>query len=130
MATFNKFNSFSEALAEKVHNLGSDQLTVALTNSAPLATNTVLANITEFGQTPLYTLDELRSVGVALALYPLSAFRAMNQAALDVYRTIRRDGTQQAALDRMQTRDELYAHLDYLSYEARLDRLFAKEKPK
>lgn len=90
----------------------------------------VLANITEFGQTPLYTLDELRSVGVGLALYPLSAFRAMNQAALAVYQTLRRDGTQKAVLDRMQTRDELYAHLDYLGYEARLDRLFAKEKPK
>ena len=90
----------------------------------------VLANITEFGKTPLYSVDELRSVGVALALYPLSAFRAMNQAALDVYQTLRRDGTQQAMLERMQTRDELYAQLDYLSYEARLDRLFAKEKPK
>jgi len=90
----------------------------------------VLANITEFGKTPLYSVDELRSVGVALALYPLSAFRAMNKAALDMYQTIRRDGTQQAVLDHMQTRDELYAHLDYLSYEARLDRLFAKEKSK
>ncbi len=90
----------------------------------------VLANITEFGKTPLYSVDELRSVGVALALYPLSAFRAMHQAALDVYQTLRRDGTQQAMLERMQTRDELYAQLDYLSYEARLDRLFAKEKPK
>jgi methylisocitrate lyase len=88
----------------------------------------VLANITEFGQTPLYTLDELRSVEVAMALYPLSAFRAMNKAALEVYATLRRDGTQKALLDRMQTRDELYDYLNYHVYENKLDELFAKEK--
>jgi methylisocitrate lyase len=88
----------------------------------------VLANITEFGQTPLYTLDELRSVEVAMALYPLSAFRAMNKAALEVYATLRRDGTQKALLDRMQTRDELYDYLNYHAYEHKLDALFAKEK--
>jgi len=88
----------------------------------------VLANITEFGQTPLYTLDELRSVEVAMALYPLSAFRAMNKAALEVYASLRRDGTQKALLERMQTRDELYDYLNYHVYENKLDELFAKEK--
>jgi methylisocitrate lyase len=86
----------------------------------------VLANVTEFGQTPLYTVAELASAGVAIALYPLSAFRAMNKAALAVYRTVRRDGTQKALLDSMQTRVELYEFLDYLAYEAKLDALFAR----
>jgi methylisocitrate lyase len=88
----------------------------------------LLANITEFGQTPLFTLAELKSAGVAIALYPLSAFRAMNQAALNVYRTLRRDGTQQAAVATMQTRSELYDFLDYHAYEGKLDTLFAKTK--
>jgi len=88
----------------------------------------VLANITEFGQTPLFTLLELEDAGVALALYPLSAFRAMNSAAFNVYRTLRRDGTQKAALDTMQTRAELYEFLGYHAYEAKLDALFAKTK--
>jgi methylisocitrate lyase len=88
----------------------------------------VLANITEFGKTPLFTLDELRSAGVAIALYPLSAFRAMNQAALKVYTTLRRDGTQKAVVDAMQTRDELYDYLDYHAYEHKLDELFEREK--
>ena len=86
----------------------------------------VLANLTEFGKTPLATLDELRAVGVSMALYPLSAFRAMNQAALNVYRTIRRDGTQRDAVGAMQTRDELYEFLGYRDYEDQLDRLFAR----
>jgi methylisocitrate lyase len=86
----------------------------------------ILANITEFGSTPLYTIDELRSANVAIALYPLSAFRAMNQAALDVYRTLRRDGTQKAVVDRMQTRADLYEFLGYHAYEEKLDQLFAK----
>jgi methylisocitrate lyase len=88
----------------------------------------VLANITEFGATPLFTLDELRSAGIAIALYPLSAFRAMNQAALNVYQTVRRDGTQKNALGSMQTRDQLYDYLDYHSFEEKLDRLFADKK--
>ena len=88
----------------------------------------VLANITEFGATPLFSVDELRSAGVAMALYPLSAFRAMNKAALNVYTTMRRDGTQQAVVDSMQTRDELYDYLNYHAYEDKLDTLFAKEK--
>ncbi len=86
----------------------------------------VLANITEFGQTPLYTVDELARAGVAIALYPLSAFRAMNKAALAVYRTLRRDGTQKAVVDSMQTRAELYEFLGYHAYEAKLDALFAR----
>ena len=85
----------------------------------------VLANLTEFGQTPLYGLDELKSVGVRMALYPLSAFRAMSLAALNVYGAIRRDGTQKAVLESMQTRADLYDFLGYHDYEDQLDRLFA-----
>jgi len=87
----------------------------------------VLANITEFGATPLFTLQELDSVGVKLALYPLSAFRAMNAAALNIYQTLLRDGTQQAALEQMQTRDELYEILEYHSYENKLNSLIVEE---
>ena len=87
-----------------------------------------VGNLLEFGQTPLFTLAELKSAGVAIALYPLSAFRAMNNAALNVYRTLRRDGTQKDALDTMQTRAELYEFLGYHAYEAKLDALFAKTK--
>jgi methylisocitrate lyase len=88
----------------------------------------VLANITEFGATPLYTLDELREADVALALYPLSAVRAMNKAALSVYAALRRDGTQKAVVDSMQTRAELYDCLGYHAYEQKLDGLFAKTR--
>ena len=85
----------------------------------------VLANLTEFGATPLFTTVELGAAGVALALYPLSAFRAMNQAAWRVYQAIRRDGTQQGVLDIMETRAELYDHLGYHAFERKLDALFA-----
>jgi methylisocitrate lyase len=88
----------------------------------------ILANITEFGATPLFTLDELRNANVAIALYPLSAFRAMNKAALGVYETLRRDGTQKAVVGSMQTRSELYDYLGYHAYEERLDALFAARK--
>ncbi|HSD39659.1 MAG TPA: methylisocitrate lyase [Rhodocyclaceae bacterium] len=88
----------------------------------------VLANITEFGATPLYTRDELGSVGVAIALYPLSAFRAMNKAAQNVYQTLRREGTQKSVVDGMQTRKELYDAIGYWEYEARLDALFQQGK--
>jgi methylisocitrate lyase len=81
----------------------------------------VLANITEFGVTPLFTLDELRDAGAGAALYPLSASRAAARASLDVYTAIRREGTQAGVLDRMQTRDELYEVLDYLRYEREID---------
>ena len=88
----------------------------------------VLANLTEFGATPLFTVEELRTVNVAIALYPLSAFRAMSQAALDVYGAIRRDGTQKAVLGKMQTREQLYDFLGYHAYETKLDELFFREK--
>jgi methylisocitrate lyase len=83
-----------------------------------------LANITEFGKTPLFTVDELRSANVAIALYPLSAFRAMNKAALQVYEATRKSGTQKDVVAAMQTRDELYDFLNYHSYEQKLDELF------
>jgi methylisocitrate lyase len=86
----------------------------------------VLANLTEFGQTPLFTAAELKSAGVAMALYPLSAFRAMSAAAAGVYAAIRADGTQRAAVPQMQTRAELYQVLDYHRYEAKLDQLFSR----
>jgi methylisocitrate lyase len=88
----------------------------------------VLANLTEFGNTPLFTLEELAQAGVSLALYPLSAFRAMSAAALRVFRAIRQEGTQAGVVDLMQSREELYRFLDYHGWEERLDRLFAKEK--
>jgi methylisocitrate lyase len=87
----------------------------------------VLANITEFGATPLYTTTQLADVGIKLVLYPLSAFRAMSKAALDVYRHILADGTQQHVVPAMQTRAELYDHLGYHAYEQQLDRLFAEK---
>jgi len=90
----------------------------------------VLANITEFGQTPLYTREELGAVGVDIVLHCCSAYRAMNAAALATYQAIRRDGTQKNVLNLMQTRDELYRYLDYHAYEAKLDRLFAAGKEK
>jgi methylisocitrate lyase len=89
----------------------------------------VLANITEFGSTPLFTVEQLRGAGVGLALYPLSAFRAMNKAAENVYQAIRRDGTQQQVLDTMQTRAELYERINYHSFEQHLDALFAAQHP-
>lgn len=86
----------------------------------------VLANITEFGATPLFTVDELATAGVSMALYPLSAFRAMNQAALKVYQGVRQDGTQKNVLDLMQTRADLYEHLGYHDFEQKLDVLYKK----
>ncbi|WP_394064872.1 methylisocitrate lyase [Alcaligenes sp. WGS1538] len=88
----------------------------------------VLANITEFGKTPLFTVQELASAQVAMVLYPLSAFRAMNKAAETVYEAIRRDGHQKNVLDLMQTREELYDRIGYHAYEQRLDALFQKNK--
>ncbi|NND60497.1 MAG: methylisocitrate lyase [Gammaproteobacteria bacterium] len=87
----------------------------------------VLANITEFGKTPLFTVSELGEAGVSLALYPLSAFRAMSAAAIRVYQTLRKDGTQKDVLDTMQTREELYDVLGYHEYEQKLDTLFSSE---
>lgn len=88
----------------------------------------ILANITEFGQTPLYTAEQLSEVGVEIVLYPLSAFRAMNKAALNVYSSILSEGSQQSQVDNMQTRAELYEFLDYHSYENTLDNLFSAKK--
>jgi len=88
----------------------------------------VLANITEFGSTPLFTVDELASANVGMVLYPLSAFRAMNKAALNVYQHLRNDGTQKHVVDTMQTRAELYDYLGYHDFENKLDELFAKKK--
>jgi len=87
-----------------------------------------LANLTEFGKTPLFSVEEIRSTGTDMALYPLSAFRAMNQAALNVYGHIRKDGHQRNVVDTMQTRDDLYKYLGYHDYEQKLDALFAKAK--
>ena len=88
----------------------------------------ILANMTEFGKTPLSNLEELASVGVDMVLYPLSAFRAMNKAALNIYKALKNTGHQKDALNSMQTRDELYEFLDYNSYEEKLDELFKKGK--
>lgn len=88
----------------------------------------VLANITEFGSTPLFTVDELRSADVSMVLYPLSAFRAMNQAALNVYQAVKNDGTQANVVNLMQTRADLYDHLGYHAFEQKLDALFKQEK--
>ncbi len=87
----------------------------------------VLANLTEFGKTPLFTTTELAEAGVRMALYPLSAFRAMSKSALQVYETVRAQGTQQASLSDMQTREELYEVLGYQAYEDKLDELFSAE---
>lgn len=96
--------------------------------TAALGDTPVLANLTEFGRTPLFPLDDLRAAGVRLALYPLGAFRAMSRAAEAVYEAIRTQGTQAAVTDQMQTRAELYDVLGYHAYEAKLDELFAQQK--
>ncbi|MBV8045314.1 methylisocitrate lyase [Pluralibacter sp.] len=88
----------------------------------------ILANITEFGATPLFTTDELRSAGVAMALYPLSAFRAMNRAAERVYNVLREEGTQKSVIDIMQTRSELYESINYYQFEEKLDALFSRKQ--
>ncbi|HDX7413191.1 TPA: methylisocitrate lyase [Escherichia coli] len=90
----------------------------------------ILANITEFGATPLFTTDELRSAHVAMALYPLSAFRTMNRAAEHVYNVLRQEGTQKSVIDTMQTRNELYESINYYQYEEKLDDLFARSQVK
>jgi methylisocitrate lyase len=87
----------------------------------------VLANLTEFGQTPLFTTEELAGVGIRMALYPLTAFRAMSKTALDVYTDVREKGTQSGVIDRMQTRMDLYDVLGYQAYEDKLDKLFKEQ---
>src|SRR4030095_7449256 len=86
----------------------------------------ILANITEFGKSPLFTVDELRAANVAMILYPLTAFRAMNKAALKVYENLRKTGTQKGSIADMQTREELYDVINYHSYEKKLDELFTR----
>ncbi|MDP4537948.1 methylisocitrate lyase [Alkalimonas collagenimarina] len=108
--------------AEAVHTLEQYQ---AFTKALDIP---VLANITEFGQTPLFNKQELSSVGVAMVLYPLSAFRAMNKAALNVYQSILQQGDQKAVIDDMQTRMELYDFLNYHAFEEKLDQLFSQKK--
>ena len=109
---------FPEAITElAMYRLFTDKISVP-----------VLANITEFGKTPLFTLDELRSVNIAIALYPLTAFRAMNKAAENVYNTLRREGSQQSLISQMQTSDELYQSINYYDYEDKLDALFSQKK--
>jgi len=88
----------------------------------------ILANITEFGRSPLFTVDELRSANVAMILYPLTAFRMMNKAALKAYETLRKTGTQKSLLPEMQTREELYDVINYHSYEKKLDELFSRNR--
>jgi methylisocitrate lyase len=90
----------------------------------------VLANLTEFGMTPLFTTDQLKSVNVGMALYPLSAFRAMNKAATEVFKTIREQGSQKSILEKMQTRDELYASINYHQYEQALDKFQSESRDK
>jgi methylisocitrate lyase len=125
-AAVERAQQYSEAGADMIF---AEALTTldeyrAFTNAVKVP---VLANITEFGRTPLFTTQELASAGVRLVLYPLSAFRAMSRAAGAVYGAIRRDGTQRAVIDSMQTRAELYDVLGYLEYERRLDALFGQE---
>lgn len=90
----------------------------------------VLANLTEFGMTPLFTTEQLKSVNVGMALYPLSAFRAMNKAATEVFKTIREQGSQKSILEKMQTRDELYASINYHQYEQTLDKFQSESRDK
>lgn len=127
-----------ECMLERLHayvEAGADAIFAeAMTDVAMYARITreisvpVLANLTEFGMTPLYSAKDLREAGIAMALYPLSAFRAMSAAALDVYERIRNDGTQRGIIDKMQTREQLYDVLDYHAFEQKLDALFGKVK--
>ncbi|NMP79228.1 methylisocitrate lyase [Pseudoalteromonas arctica] len=110
--------------AEAVHDL-ADYQAFAKAINVP-----ILANITEFGQTPIYTKEQLSDVGVEMVLYPLSAFRAMNKAALNVYSAILNEGSQQSQIENMQTRSELYDFLDYHTYENTLDTLFSSKSDK
>lgn len=128
-ATIERVQHYVEAGADMIFFEGAHELSQyqAVTQQCHVP---VLANMTEFGLTPLFTVEELKSVGIRLVLYPLSAFRAMNAAALNVYQTIRNQGTQKNVLNTMQNREELYRFLNYHSYEKKLDELFAKEKSK
>ena len=127
-AAIARSRSYVEAGADMIFAEALTTLEEYRTFTAALGTTPVLANITEFGRTPLFTVDELRDAGVRLALYPLGAFRAMSRAAEAVYGAIRTQGTQASQIDKMQTRTELYDVLGYHAYEAKLDELFAQHK--
>ena len=126
-ATLERVKRFEEAGADAIFAEAMTALDMyrEVTSATSLP---VLANMTEFGKTPLFSTEQLRSVGVAMALYPLSGFRAMSKAALQVFEGIRSEGTQEHQLDLMQTRDELYEHLGYHAFEQKLDELFSKEE--
>lgn len=128
-ATLARIKKYVEAGADMIFFEGVRELSqyAAVTKVCKVP---VLANITEFGVTPLFTKEELAKAGVSLILYPLSAFRAMNAAALNVYQTLREKGTQKSCVDKMQTRDELYEFLNYHSYEKKLDELFTQGNEK
>lgn len=128
-ATLDRITQYVAAGADMIFFEGARELSQfeAVTKACKVP---VLANITEFGLTPLFTKDELKKSGVQLILYPLSAFRAMNQAALNVYQTIREKGTQASIIEKMQTREELYDFLNYHAYEKKLDQLFKEGKAK
>jgi methylisocitrate lyase len=128
-AAIERVREYVEAGADMIFFEGATELSQykAVTKACSVP---VLANITEFGVTPLFTKAELATAGVKLILYPLSAFRAMSAAALQVYEAIRENGTQQSVIPLMQTREELYKVLDYHQYEQKLDELFAKGKVK
>lgn len=125
--TLDRFVQYVEAGADMIFFEGVTELS-QYTAAKRVINVPILANITEFGVTPLFHRDELKKAGVELILYPLSAFRAMSATALNVYNTIRQKGTQESLLDQMQTRKELYEVLDYHEYERKLDELFAKGK--
>jgi methylisocitrate lyase len=127
--TLERISRYVEAGAEMIFFEGATDLAQyqAVTRTCKVP---VLANITEFGVTPLYTKEELQQAGIQLILYPLSAFRAMSAAAINVYETIRTQGTQKSLLAEMQTREQLYDVLNYHQYEQKLDELFAKGKVK
>jgi len=127
--TIERIQAYVEAGAEMIFFEGATELSQYKKVTA-MCKVPVLANITEFGVTPLFTKTELHQAGIQLILYPLSAFRAMSAAAIKVYDAIRQQGTQQSLLANMQTRDELYATINYHHYEQKLDELFAKEKAK
>jgi methylisocitrate lyase len=128
-ATIERIQQYVEAGADMIFFEGVKELSQyqALTNRCKVP---VLANITEFGLTPLFTKEQLADVGISLILYPLSAFRAMSAAAIHTYNSIRHNGTQKNVIDNMQTREELYGVLNYHSYETKLDQLFAEGKEK
>ena len=127
--TIERIHAYTHAGADMIFFEGATDIAQyqAVTKSCKIP---VLANITEFGVTPMFNRDELRDAGVKLILYPLSAFRAMSAAAMKVYDTIRQQGTQASLLSEMQTREQLYDVLDYHAYEQTLDKLFAQEKGK